>query len=119
MQCINVHTEDAVGSCLSISLSRIGDGIKARANVFAPKSVSVADCIKEHITAFCDAYLPNPVSVVDSIKKHLNARCSVICSLAEVIEFLNVTPSDIQWITDDVGVFYEVESNVDWIVVTS
>jgi hypothetical protein len=97
----------------------VGDGIKARANVFAPKAVSVTDCIKEHITAFCDAYLPNPVSVVDSIKKHLNARCSVICSLAEVIEFLNVTPSDIQWITDDVGVFYEVESNVDWIVVTS
>lgn len=120
MSCINVHTKDVVGSCLSATITRIGEGIKARAdNLFGPLSVSVTDCVNKHIDAVCDVYLPKSVSVVDSIKKHLSVRCSIICSLSEVIEFLNVTPADIQWITDDMGVFYEVESNVDWIIVTS
>jgi hypothetical protein len=120
MSCVNAHTEDVVGSCLSATTSRIGEGIKARANnLFAPQSVSVTDCARNHIEAICDVYLPKSVSVTDVIKRHLGVRCSIVCSLSEVVEFLNVTPADIQWITDDMGVFYEVESNVDWIIVTS
>lgn len=119
MSCINIHTEKVNNPCLSSIISRIGEGIKVRVNnFFIPHSVLVNDCA-EHINATCDVHLPKTVSVTDIINKHLNVRCSIICSLSEVIEFLKVTPSDIQWITDDMGVFYEVESNVDWIIVTS
>ena len=40
-------------------------------------------------------------------------------SVSEMVDFLRVTPTEIQWITDDMGVFFDVESNVDWIIVTS
>lgn len=50
--------------------------------------------------------------------ERLRARCSVICSLSDVY-YLNVSPDEIQWITDDVGVVFEVESNVEWIIVNS
>ncbi len=49
----------------------------------------------------------------------LKVRASIVCSISEVVDFLRVTPTEIQWITDDMGVFFDVESNVDWIIVTS
>lgn len=49
----------------------------------------------------------------------LSVRCSVICSLVDVAPYLDISPQEIQWITDDTGVFFDVESNVEWIIVTS
>ena len=89
--------DDVMGSCLSATISRVGGGISARIQNPCPSlGVSIADS-----------------------EKHIKARCSIVCSLSEVSDFLWVTPTDIQWITDDMGVFYDVESNVDWIIVTS
>ena len=47
----------------------------------------------------------------------LKAKCSIICALDEVADYLEITPADIQWITDDMGVYFDVKSNVEWIVV--
>ena len=58
------------------------------------------------------------LSAADS-DKHIGVRCSIVCTLSEVVGYISVTPKEIQWITDDVGVFFDVESNVDWIIVTS
>lgn len=49
--------------------------------------------------------------------KPLNVKCNIVCTLKEVINRLSVTPSDIQWITPDYGIMYEVESNTDWIII--
>ena len=97
MACENVHMDDVMGSCLSATISRVGSGISARIYNLCP---------------------PLGVSVVDS-EKHIKVRCSIVCSLSEAVAYIRVTPKDIQWITDDMGVFYDVESNVDWIIVTS
>ena len=48
----------------------------------------------------------------------MKARCSIVCSLKELPKYLNVSPSEIQWISQDYGVIYDVESNVEWIIVT-
>lgn len=98
MPCITAHMQDAVGACLSATVSRIGEGIK----------VGVRSLTE-----------PINVSLRDLVDKHLSVRCSIVCSLTEVVDYLRVSPSEVQWITDDVGVFFDVESNVDWIVVTS
>ena len=98
MPCITAHMQDSVGACLSATVSRIGEGIK----------VGVRSLTE-----------PIGVSLRDMVDKHLNVRCSIVCSLSEVVDYLRVSPSEVQWITDDIGVFFDVESNVDWIVVTS
>ena len=56
--------------------------------------------------------------VADAIRigNGISASVSIVCSLKEFVEMLKVSPQEIQWITDDVGVYYEVESNVKWIV---
>lgn len=89
--------QDAVGSCLSASVSRIGEGIEA----------SVKNLTQ-----------PLVASLTDTVIKHLKVSCSIVCSLKG--DFLNVSPNEIQWITDDIGVFFDVESNTDWeVIVTS
>lgn len=69
------------------------------------------------------------LSVVLSLIPKFNAACSligerlkttvgIVCTLSEVKKWLKVSPQEIQWITDDMGVYYDVVSNVEWIVVT-
>lgn len=120
MACINAHMEDVTGSCLSATISRIGNGINARIQNVMGSCLSatisrVGSGISARIQNFCSTL---GVSVADS-EKHIKVRCSIVCTLSEVVGYINVTPKDIQWITDDMGVFYDVESNVDWIIVTS
>lgn len=58
------------------------------------------------------------VAIVSDVSSRLKTRCSVICSINDLSTYLNVSPEEIQWITEDVGVVYNVESNTNWIVVT-
>lgn len=49
------------------------------------------------------------------IDKHLKLTCGVVCTIAD-IHYLRVSPSDVQWITPDIGVVYQVTSDTDWII---
>ena len=81
-------------ACLDVTISRIG-GLQAVLRKLGGIVVEVNDVAKDG---------------------HLVARFGVICTVEAVNDYLNVTPADIQWITDDIGVFYNVEANVNWIV---
>lgn len=45
------------------------------------------------------------------IDKHLNLTCGIVCTIAD-IHYLRVSPSDVQWITPDIGVVYQVTSDM-------
>lgn len=64
------------------------------------------------------ASVPLVMAVAD-IAKHPVMRCSIVCSLKELGNYLRVSPQDIQWITPEYGIVYNVESDMDWIIVTS
>lgn len=51
--------------------------------------------------------------------KPITVSCSVVCSIKELKNYLKVSPNDVQWITSDVGVIYNVESDMDWVIVTN
>lgn len=55
--------------------------------------------------------------LLDDATNHLKVKCSIVCSLGE-FRYLNISPDEVQWITDDRGVFFDVESNVEWIIIT-
>lgn len=113
--------DNVMDTCLSATISRVGDGIRARVqNLSQLSGVSITDSVNKHMNATCDlAFRMLSMNIIDTIQKHINVRCSVVCSLSEVVAFLKVSPDEIQWITDDMGVFFDVESNVDWIIVNS
>ena len=104
MTCVDTPIEHGNSSCLTVTLSRIGDGL----DVLSKGLSAQVSVINDRISA-----------KIDTIGTGLKARCSIVCTLDEVRDFLKVTPADIQWITDDMGVFFDVESNVEWIIVTS
>lgn len=63
--------------------------------------------------------LLNPSINAEALRKSIdiNVKCRVVCSLSQLDKFLKVTPENIQWITNDTGVYYDVESNVEWVIV--
>ena len=116
MSCIDVHIQGESQSCLSASVTRIGEGINADAtNANAPFLATIT-AIGEGIVAEVHSAVKGFTASISDAVKHLEVRCSIVCTLEEVINFLNVTPAEIQWITDDMGVYFDVESNTDWII---
>lgn len=60
MSCINAHIKDSLGACLSATISRIGEGIKA----------SIENCTPS-----------SEISISDAIKHHVKVRCNIVCSV--------------------------------------
>lgn len=83
-------------ACLTANISRVGEGL-----------VTSVSRIGEGV-----------VAGVSRIGEGLVARCSIVCTIAEITDYLEVTPIEVQWITDDIGVFFDVKSNVKWIITT-
>lgn len=110
----------AIGACVSANIHRIGGGIdihiRDAINTYLSTAISL---IGNGISANIHSLTPAAVGSVTELGKHLSVKCSIVCSLSKVIEYINVTPDEIQWITDDMGVFFDVESNTDWIILTS
>lgn len=120
MSCIDVHIQEESCSCISSVVTRIGNGIKSRVSDTTCRIASmVADATSRIATKVADETGGIITVVADAVGEHLKARCSIVCSIDLIKEYLNVTPDEVQWITDDMGVFFDVESNVEWIVVTS
>lgn len=46
-------------------------------------------------------------------KKPIQISFGLVCSTAELI-YMNVSPETVQWLTPDMGIIYEVTSNVNW-----
>lgn len=90
MSCIELKVTQNL-SCISAKVTRIGEGLLAQAKDVSRRLFAKTSCLSG-----------------------LDVRCSVVCSLVDVGHYLDVTPAEIQWITDDIGVFFDVESNVEW-----
>lgn len=95
MGCLNVKVTN-LHNPIECGINRIGKGIKA-----------LLTRVGEPMNA-----------IATDIAEHLNVRCSIVCSVSD-LRYINVSPTEIQWITNDTGVFFDVESNVEWIIVTS
>ena len=104
MGCLNIVIS-RIGESPNLEVSKIGGAIAKVTSITEPLRV-LASVVNE------------PLKILaSSINERLNITCSVVCSLADLF-YLNVSPEDVQWITDDIGIVYKVESNVKWIVVT-
>ena len=46
-------------------------------------------------------------------KKPIQISFGLVCSTEELV-YMNVSPETVQWLTPDMGIIYEVTSNVNW-----
>ena len=120
MACINVNISPQESSpCLSATLSRIGEGLSASVANLSGGLVATIGSLSERLIATSFKTSSELVAQVANMGDGLSVRCSIICTLDKIADFIDVTPAEIQWITDDMGVFFDVKSNVEWIIVTS
>ena len=56
------------------------------------------------------------VSTLTDAGEHLRARFGIVCRPEPTGWYIEVNPEEVQWITDDIGVTYEVRSNVEWTI---
>lgn len=81
---------------LLIEVGRLGEGLQA-------------DAFRVDVPLFC--------KVEDMLKEcHLKVSCGIVCSVGD-INYLRVSPQEVQWITPDMGVVYTVESDTSWSII--
>lgn len=120
MSCVEVNVkpiqQSIKGHC---TVTRLGEGIKANINKLGQELKASIKNIGESIFINVSELSERIHATVLNTSSGLKVKCSIICALEDVGHYLEVTPADVQWITDDMGIFYDVESNVEWIIVTS
>jgi hypothetical protein len=57
-----------------------------------------------------------PKVTMENLLEGLKVMLSIVGSITELGKYLEVSPEEIQWITDDTGIYYDVYSNVNWII---
>lgn len=106
MGCINVkipHNHKPIAA----TATRIGDSI-----------TTLIDKVENELHVDIERIGDQIKAIVDNVTKPIMASVSIVCSLSDFY-YMNVSPNEVQWITDDTGVFFDVESNVQWIIVTN
>ena len=98
-----IHQDDPIIS----NVERIGGGITALINAIETNFKAIVNRSGGQLKA-----------ITEYTHKCLSVNVSVVCSLSDFY-YMEVSPAEIQWITDDMGVFFDVESNVNWIITTN
>lgn len=93
-------------SCISLELRMLNEPLVLSTERIGGISVSAS-------------LIGNPIkfSIFDTVS-HPKVRTSIVCSIKELKNYLKVSPEEVQWITPDYGIVYNVYSDMDWIVVT-
>lgn len=76
-------------------------------------------CLGKHLDVDVRLACKTIEMFTSDITSRLKMSCSLVCTIEENDTYLRVSPKEIQWITEDMGIVYTVKSNTDWIIVTS
>ena len=112
---------DVILSCLSTSanlvVNRIGQSLDIAidrcGNNIAVGIERLCSSLGVNIERYGNNLIANANDVLQN--KHLNVTFGIVCNIGE--PYLRVSPSEVQWITSDEIIFYDVESNVNWQII--
>lgn len=109
--------------CINVKVSTNEKGINVTSKVTKPIDIVVTPFICNcDIECTCQGGINvtthiMPISNINVAPKisSINIKCGIVCSLADVL-FIKVSPQEVQWITDNDVIVYNVESNTNWII---
>lgn len=93
-------------SCLNVAIRKLGESLALMVKRIGGIAVEI------------HRYDKPIVVIAEDVGKHLKIECGIVCSVAD-LHYLRVSPQEVQWITPNEGIIYNVESDTDWIVLTS
>ena len=112
MACIDVHNSSNC-DCLKVDVIPLIEPIKISLEVAQLKDVIVSPLVEGLKLSLGVEELLGVV--VSPLVESLKVCCGIVCDIAQ-LNYLNVSPEEVMWITDSEGIYYSVESNTDWIV---
>lgn len=102
-------------SCLSILVGRIANDLNVSCKI-ASETTRVSLLLDHDNLNISCKITPDATSVsIVRIPSDLNITFGIVCSLADVL-YLDVSPNDVQWITEDTVIMYNVSSNTSWVI---
>lgn len=119
MACIEVKVSYNTLSELETKVTQVGGGLSANVHKMGDELLAKVTDLSEKLSASVSCVRETLIPQISRIGDNLKMKCSIICSFDKVADFIDVKPEDIQWITDTQGIYFDVESNVEWIIVVS
>lgn len=101
-------------SCLNVSIRKATEDFKVGTERVAGGQMSVNVEKATPALSVALSLIPKFSATCSLIGERLKATVGIVCSLSEIKQWLKVSPDEIQWITDDMGVYFDVVSNVEW-----
>ena len=106
-------------SCLSVNITRATDDLSVAVDRIAGGDMSVEMIKASPALNIALSLIPRFNVACSLIGERLKASVSIVCTLSEIKEWLKVSPQEVQWITEDMGAYFDVFSNVEWMVVAN
>lgn len=105
--------------CIQARITRIGESLRGTVTRATSALKSTVSRIDNDIIVNV-SMLNQPLrAYISDAAVHPQVKVSLVCTLKDLHNYLLVSPEDVQWITSDYGVVYHVESDLEWIIVTS
>lgn len=109
--------------CINVKVSTNNSGINVTSKVNKPIAVIVTPFICNcNVECSCTNGINVITQIIPVSNAHvtpkinsINVKCGLVCSLADVL-YVRVSPQEVQWITEDEVIVYNVESNTNWII---
>lgn len=105
MSCLTLHTS-RIGANPSLQAERIGGLSSEVSRIGASPVLSAWDTLDRLCLDVKDMFA----------ERHLNLSCSLVCSVSEQF-FVRVSPQEIQWVTPNEIITYNVEANTEWNII--
>ena len=104
-------------SCLSVNINIIPSKFEVGTTLLNKLNVNITNISNDLIILLNKINEDLKLNISDIYQKHLTVSYGIVCSI-KTENYLQVSPEDVQWITEDSDIIYIVKSNTNWKIIT-
>jgi hypothetical protein len=104
-------------SCLSVNINIIPSKFEVGTTLLNKLNVNITNISNGLIILLNKINEDLKLNISDIYQKHLTVSYGIVCSI-KTENYLQVSPEDVQWITEDSDIIYIVKSNMNWKIIT-
>lgn len=104
-------------SCLSVNINIIPSKFEVGTTLLNKLNVNITNISNGLVILLNKINEDLKLNISDIYQKHLTVSYGIVCSI-KTENYLQVSPEDVQWITEYSDIIYIVKSNTDWKIIT-
>lgn len=103
--------------CLSVNINIIPSKFEVGTTLLNKLNVNITNISNGLVILLNKINEDLKLNISDIYQKHLTVSYGIVCSI-KTENYLQVSPKDVQWITEDSDIIYIVKSNMNWEIIT-